>query len=90
MSKEIKESGQTTFRSIKIEGEELEFSLGFTDLHNQVYKSILGGQGHGIEDARTSIEIAHGIKSANPIGLKGDYHPLAKHKLTKHPFCKIQ
>ncbi|MAC40467.1 MAG: oxidoreductase [Pelagibacterales bacterium] len=88
LPKEIKESGQTTFRSIKIENEELEFSSGFTNLHNEVYKSILGGQGNGIEDARTSVEIAHDIRSANPIGLKGDYHPMAKHKLTKHPFSK--
>lgn len=74
---EIKEKGQTTFRSIKIDGEELEFSGGFTDLHTMVYKDILKGNGYGLEAARTAIEIVHNIRNSKPIGLKGEYHPFA-------------
>lgn len=83
---EIKIKGQRTYRSIKIEGEELEFSGGFTDLHTKVYEGVLSGQGYGLEDARQSIEIVHDIRSSNPIGLKGDYHPFAARECSKHPF----
>jgi len=82
----IKAKGQRTYRSIKIEGEELEFSGGFTDLHTRVYKDILDGKGSGLEDARQAIEIVHDIRKATQVGLKGEYHPLAKLGLTKHPF----
>lgn len=74
LPKEIKEKGQTTFRSITIDGEELEFSGGFTDLHTMVYKDILKGKGYGLEAARTAIEIVHGIRNTEPIGIKGEYH----------------
>lgn len=46
-----------------IEGEELEFSCGFTDLHNLVYKDILCGNGYGLKDARAAIEIVHQIRN---------------------------
>lgn len=71
---EIKAKGQTTFRSITIDGEELEFSGGFTDLHTMVYQDILDGKGYGLEAARTAIEIVHDIRNATPVGLKGEYH----------------
>ncbi len=83
---EIKAKGQRTYRSITIEGEELEFSGGFTDLHTKVYKDIIAGKGYGLEDARQAIEIVHNIRHAEPIGLKGEYHPFAKKPLVKHPF----
>ena len=75
---EIKMKGQTTFRSITIDGEELEFSGGFTDLHTMVYQDILAGGGYGLEDARTAIEIVHQIRNSEAIGLKGDYHGLLR------------
>ena len=75
-----------TYRTIKIDGEELEFSVGFTELHTESYKLILDGKGFGIEDARNAINIVYDIRNAQPIGLKGDYHPLAKLPLTRHPF----
>ena len=78
LPKEIKEKGQTTFRSITIDGEELEFSGGFTDLHTMVYQDILDGKGYGLEAARTAIEIVHDIRNSTPVGLKGEYHALAK------------
>ena len=82
----IKAKGQRTYRSITIEGEEIEFSGGFTDLHNRVYEGILEGDGFGLEDARQAIEIVHDIRTQKPIGLQGDYHPFANFKQTKHPF----
>ncbi len=83
---EVKAKGKSTFRSITIEGEELEFSDGFTDLHTISYEEILKGNGYGVEATRQSIEIVHDIRHAEPIGLQGDYHPLAKEKLSNHPF----
>jgi len=88
LPQEIKAKGQRTYRSITIEGEELEFSGGFTDLHTKVYKGVLEGNGYGLEDARQAIEIVHDIRNSEPIGLKGEYHPFAKKKLVKHPFTK--
>lgn len=57
--------GQRTYRSIKIEGEEIEFSDGFNDLHTVTYQQILNGGGYGLEEARTSIEIVHKIRNFN-------------------------
>ena len=71
---EIKEKGQTTYRSITIDGEELEFSGGFTDLHTLVYKDIIAGKGYGLTAAKTAIQIVHDIRNAKPVGLKGEYH----------------
>ena len=86
LPEEIKIKGQRTYRSITIEGEELEFSGGFTDLHTKVYQGVLDGEGYGLEDARTAIEIVHDIRNSKPIGLKGHYHPFAAKELVDHPF----
>ncbi len=83
---EIKLKGQRTYRSITIEGKELEFSTGFTDLHTKTYSSILEGKGFGLEEARQAINIVHSIRNSKPIGLKGSYHPMAKYPLSSHPF----
>ncbi|MBK7215145.1 MAG: Gfo/Idh/MocA family oxidoreductase [Bacteroidales bacterium] len=57
-----KSTGKRTFRSITMNGEEIEFSEGFTDLHTRSYEHILGGNGFGLEDARRSIEIVQTIR----------------------------
>lgn len=67
---------QTTHRSIQVDGEELEFSEGFTDLHTEVYRNILAGQGYGMEDARRSIELAYDIRNSVPLGPDEEAHPL--------------
>lgn len=85
---EYKNLGKRTYRSITIDGEEVEFSDGFTDLHTRVYQDILNGKGFGLEETRSAIEIVHTIRSNKPIGLKGDYHPLAKKDISPHPFFK--
>ncbi len=57
------EAGKRTFRSITLDGEEIEFSDGFTDLHTESYKEILAGRGFRVETARRSVEIAQRIRS---------------------------
>ena len=71
-----KASGQRTFRSITVDGEEIEFSGGFTDLHTRSYERILEGQGFGLEENRCAITTVADIRTATPTGPKGDYHPL--------------
>jgi UDP-N-acetyl-2-amino-2-deoxyglucuronate dehydrogenase len=61
--KQFAQKGQRTFRSIKVEGKEIEFSGGFTDLHTVAYQNILEGKGFGLEEARNSIEIVHQIRN---------------------------
>ncbi len=75
-----KEKGKTTFRSIKIDEEEVEFTDGFTDLHTKVYDDILNGKGFGIEDARTSIEIVHKIRNSKISTNREYFHPLLLNK----------
>ncbi len=70
--------GKRTFRSIKIENEEIEFSDGFVDLHTLSYEKILQNEGFGIKEARESIEIIHQIRNSEPTSLVDDYHPFLK------------
>lgn len=71
-------AGQRTYRSITVDGEEIEFSGGFTDLHTRTYERILAGHGYGLEDNRTAITAVSTIRNAQPLGLQGDYHPFLK------------
>ncbi len=75
LPEKAKLAGDATYRSIKINGEELEFSKGFADLHTATYADILAGRGFGLEDARASIETVFDIRHAEAIGAKGEYHP---------------
>lgn len=70
-----KAAGKTTYRSITVDGREVEFSEGFTDLHTRVYEETLAGRGFGISDARPSIELTYAIRTA-PISPKDECaHP---------------
>ena len=82
----VKKEGKTTYRSMTLEGEEIEFSEGFTDLHNKSYAAVLAGNGFRISEALNAIKIVHEIRNTKPIGLVGDYHPFAKFPLAAHPF----
>jgi UDP-N-acetyl-2-amino-2-deoxyglucuronate dehydrogenase len=84
----VKAKGQRTYRSMTLEGSEIEFSEGFTDLHNKSYEEIFKGNGFGVQDAFTSIKIVHEIRHQQPVGLVGDYHPFAKLPLSNHPFAQ--
>lgn len=70
-----KEAAQRTYRSITVDGREVEFSGGFTDLHTVSYQQILDGQGFGLEDSRAAVETVSSIRHMQPVGLTGDYHP---------------
>ena len=76
LPEDIVTKGQRTFREINIEGENIEFSGGFTDLHTISYQHIIAGKGFGLQEARKSIDIVHQIRNSKPIGIRGDYHPL--------------
>ena len=65
-----------TYRSITVDGEEVEFSGGFRDLHTRVYEETLAGRGFGIEDARPSIELVHALRTAPVVAAPADAHPL--------------
>ncbi len=72
------EQGKSAYRSITLDGSELEFSGGFTDLHNRVYQSILGGQGYGVRDAKPSIEFVHSLKKVDVAYKSSNAHPSVK------------
>lgn len=72
---EIKASGQRTYRSITVGGNEIEFSGGFTDLHTKSYEHILGGGGFSLDEARKSIEIVSSIRNQNVVLNSSDTHP---------------
>jgi len=75
LPEEAVREGKHAFRSLTRDGEELEFSTGFGDLHTRVYELTLAGDGFGIEDARPSIELAYAIRKA-PVTAPGDAaHP---------------
>jgi UDP-N-acetyl-2-amino-2-deoxyglucuronate dehydrogenase len=67
---------RTTFRSIVVDGREVEFTDGFADLHTRVYEHVLNGEGFGIRDARPSIELAHRIRHAAATEPSVTPHPL--------------
>jgi len=82
----VRKTGKRTYRSMEVEGQQIEFSDGFTELHTTSYQDILQGGGFGIDASMQAIEIVHDIRTKTPIGLKGDYHPFAKLEQVKHPF----
>jgi UDP-N-acetyl-2-amino-2-deoxyglucuronate dehydrogenase len=75
-----KQANKNTFRSITVDGNEVEFSEGFTDLHTRVYEHTLAGHGFGIDDARPSIELTHRIRQAVISPLDTLAHPFLKAK----------
>lgn len=75
LPQQAKEKNQRTFRSIQVDGSEVEFSDGFTDLHTLVYDGILNGFGYGIEDARQAIELVYKFNFAQEIFDPEKMHP---------------
>ena len=72
---EVRATGQRTYRSITYDGQDIEFSGGFTDLHTRSYEEILAGNGFGLDENRVAIETVATIRNASPLGAVGDYHP---------------
>tara|TARA_Y100000748_G_scaffold293526_1_gene283174 strand:+ start:549 stop:1442 length:894 start_codon:yes stop_codon:yes gene_type:complete len=64
LPKNIKDQNLSTYRSLIIEDEEIDFTKGFTDLHTVSYKNIISGDGFGLEDAKASIEIVSKLRNS--------------------------
>ena len=74
----VRAKGQRTYRCISVDGHEVEFSEGFTDLHTETYSDILAGGGYRLADARPAIELVHRIRHAT-VGVSPErtsVHPL--------------
>ena len=74
------QGGRTTHRSITLDGKEIEFTDGFTDLHTRVYERALAGEGFRIGDARPSIELVYRIRTA----------PISPNPETAHPLLSAR
>jgi UDP-N-acetyl-2-amino-2-deoxyglucuronate dehydrogenase len=77
---DLKAKGKRTYRSLTMEGREIEFSDGFTDLHTKSYQHILDGHGFGLKEARPSIQAVYEIRNKEIAPLQGDFHPMLKNK----------
>ena len=76
---EAKAAKKATYRTLSVDGEEFEFSGGFTDLHTLVYQDILEGRGFGLEDARAAINLVYELRNAKAHQVNGEHsHPLLK------------
>lgn len=75
----VREQNKPTYRSIRVDGEEVEFSEGFENLHTSVYRAILEGKGFGIQEARPSVELTYQIRHASLVTPSADkMHPWMK------------
>jgi UDP-N-acetyl-2-amino-2-deoxyglucuronate dehydrogenase len=75
LPEEPEDGKPATYRSITVDGEEIEFTKGFTDLHTAVYREVLEGRGFGIEDARPSVELVQRIRYQSPESRPDGLHP---------------
>ena len=82
----VKLTGARTYRSIKVDGKDVEFSEGFNDLHTLSYQAILEGKGFGLETAAHAVQAAYDIRNTKPVGIVGPHHPLAETPIVPHPF----
>jgi UDP-N-acetyl-2-amino-2-deoxyglucuronate dehydrogenase len=69
---------KSTHRSVTIDGQEIDFTEGFSDLHTRVYEEVLAGRGFGIDDVRPSIELVHRIRTAEASAIDDTAHPLLR------------
>ena len=79
----LKANGKRTYRAIIIDGEQIEFSEGFKDLHTRSYQEIINQNGFGLDEAYASVKIISDIRNAVSLGLKGDYHPFCDNLIKK-------
>lgn len=78
LPEQTKSNNKTTYRSITVDGKEIEFSEGFTDLHTKVYEETLAGRGFGIKDARPSVQLTYDIRQSPVSPIDTLAHPLLK------------
>jgi UDP-N-acetyl-2-amino-2-deoxyglucuronate dehydrogenase len=69
------EKGEPAFRSLTMDGTELEFSSGFTELHTEVYRDVLNGGGYGLADARPAVELVHALRTTGITASPSLAHP---------------
>ncbi len=75
---ELEPGVKTTYRSITVDGNEIEFTGGFTDLHTRVYEQTLEGRGFGLDDARPSLELVYEIRNCLLTTFPDSKHPMVK------------
>jgi UDP-N-acetyl-2-amino-2-deoxyglucuronate dehydrogenase len=80
---ELRSEGQRTYRSITVDGEEIEFSGGFADLHTRSYEEVLAGRGFRLSESRSAIEAVAAIRSSVPVRSASDQHPFVALRDTK-------
>jgi UDP-N-acetyl-2-amino-2-deoxyglucuronate dehydrogenase len=80
---DVKAKGIRTYRSITVDGDEIEFSGGFTDLHTKSYEHILNGDGFGLDEAYGSIRTVSTIRSLPAVGLEGEYHAFCRKVISR-------
>jgi len=71
----VQDEGGHAFRSLLMDDEEIEFSTGFRDLHTTVYREIMAGRGHGIDDARPSVELSYRVRTQPILRPSDSAHP---------------
>ena len=86
LPEEIKEKGQRTYRCITVDGKELEFSNGFTELHNGSYQAILEGNGFDLEATRAALELAYQIRNLPIVTPNSIAHAFLQKTVSSHPF----
>lgn len=72
----VVKSGGYAYRSITCDGEEVDLSKGFTDLHTRVYEEVIAGRGHGLEDTRAAIDLVYKIRQQKTVSTTAASHPL--------------
>jgi UDP-N-acetyl-2-amino-2-deoxyglucuronate dehydrogenase len=77
----LRVKGIRTYRSVTIDGKEIEFSDGFTNLHTATYNEIISCGNFGIQEVKPSVILTDSIRNSTSVGLIGDYHPLLKRKV---------
>jgi len=79
-ARDLPADAKTAYRSLTLDGEEINFSTGFEDLHTRVYEETLAGRGFSIDDARPSIELVHSIQQAQVVASGGalERHPMVR------------
>jgi len=78
LPRERREAGEYAFRSMRIDGQEIDFSHGFADLHTQVYEEILAGNGYGIADARPAVELVYELNYSDVVPNARNAHPFVE------------
>ena len=78
LPEKVRQDGGYAYRSLTLDGEEVDLSAGFTDLHTEVYRDILNGGGYGIDDARPAVEVAYQIRNSTVVKPNRFAHPFLR------------